>query len=137
MCDKNKIKSKKLRVVYFPEAEIIHYGGNSSNSEVFKINQIIISYWLEIRKIKGRIYFIFYCKLLLINFLIDDLFYFCHKFLNSLLIQDKAEKQRRILQKKLFKKYFWTILFKYKRKNSSAKTFLKYDIEKLTRKEFC
>lgn len=112
---------------FYSEAVIIHFDSGSSSISDAKLGQMKISEWLYILKKGGPIYYITFLTLLRINLMIDNILYFKAGISGKRTEVDNEERERRIILVKLLRKYRLRILFKYSRKISSAKQFLKYD----------
>lgn len=110
---------------FLSETTILHWNGGSAggNFSGWRHGQILISDWLGLVKMYGKIYFLFCMFIFRFNFLLDDLFYLVNKEKRN-----KSIKELREFEKKIFKKYFPIILFKYSKRNSSTKKFLKFEM---------
>ena len=107
---------------------IIHLNGGSSVFSEWRHGQIVLSEWLYFMKVKGKGYFMLCVFQILLNHLIDSLFYSKQKILGRLSELDSEAKKIRDLEFSIIKKYFGKILCDYGRNPSSGKSFLKYEM---------
>lgn len=108
---------------------LLHWnGGSSTNFSEWRYGQIIISNWLCIMKIYGKFYYLMCMIIFWINFFTDESFYWKNKIVSSISDIDNEQRFYRILDAKIFSRYFFTILFTYKKTLSSRGSFLKYQI---------
>lgn len=121
-----RIKQEGLKIVYFPEASIIHLNGGSNSIKESRSAQIIISEWLCILKTKGRLIYLILLLFTFSNLILDSFFYKKSKFIKKTNEIDNKGKIYRIFFGKLVLKYGLKILFKYKKTPSSAKKQLKF-----------
>jgi GT2 family glycosyltransferase len=120
-----RIKKLGYRTIYFCNAEIIHIN-SASYSAQRKSGQLIISRWLYVLKTKGYLAYLLLILLNYFNIICDDVLYLKNKIRGKVSALDiESYKDRKFLFK-VSNKYILKILFKYRRKPSSSKTFLKY-----------
>ncbi|MEI6764187.1 MAG: glycosyltransferase family 2 protein [Bacteroidota bacterium] len=111
---------------------ILHVNSGSASSSAWKNGQVLVSEWIYFIKIKGKLYLLASIGVLLLNHLFDSMFYLKQKITGRITEGDKASKAWRSFVNDALKRYFWKILFQYRKKTSSAKTFLKYDVKKVS-----
>lgn len=78
-----RLKKANYKIVYFPNACIIHLSGASYDVRKDKIKQIIYSEWLCIMKCYGKLYFIINQLIWLLNLFLDSFFYLKEKILRN------------------------------------------------------
>ncbi len=117
---------KKLGYVHFftTKSTVKHYNGGSMGNHFsgWRYGQIIISDWLGVLKIYGRLYFLFCMLIQFTTIILDNFFYFVNKK-----SRNQDTKKMLDMDKEMFVKYFPKILFSYSQKTSGAKKFLKFE----------
>ncbi len=122
-----RAKNIGYRHYLLSKTTLLHWNGGSASANFsgWRHGQIIISDWLGLLKMYGKLYFLICMLIFRLNISMDDFFYFINKTKRN-----EEIKEIRDFEKKIFKKYFPIILFQYSRKTSSAKEFLKFNIPK-------
>lgn len=122
-----RLRKKGYKHYFTANTTLIHYNGGSASSNFsgWRHGQIITSDWLGLIKIYGKPYYLLCMLVYRFNLFLDDFFYLLNQKKRNLEI-----KEIRDFEKKIFRKYFFKILFNYNRKTSSAKQFLKFEIPK-------
>lgn len=120
-----RVKKLGYKTIYFSGAEIIHINSASSTPQN-KSGQLIISKWLYILKTKGYCAYIFLIFLNYFNIFCDEILYLKNKITGKTTTSDIKSNSDRTFLLKLSNKYMFKILFQFKRRPSSSKTFLKY-----------
>lgn len=113
---------------YSPSTYILHLDGGSSLFSKWRFGQITLSEWLYFMKVNGKLFYLWLILIILSNHFLDSIFYLKQKLIGRLNDLDKESKEERKLEMELIRKYFGKILFRFKSKPSSSKTFLKYQI---------
>ncbi len=123
-----RLRKKGYKHYFTPNASVIHAEGGSFKIKASKWIQISISEWLFIMKNYGKITYFFVALMNLTGLQLDN-------FFTKRMIKKKSEilndeildhyKLRKEVEN-VMKKSFFTILFKYKRRTSSATSYLKF-----------
>lgn len=122
-----RLRKKGFKHFFTPNATIIHAEGGSFKIKTPKKVQISISEWLLIMKYYGRFTFLLIAWINLTGLQLDN--FFAKRLIRKEGMQANKEDIESFEIRKqvivLFKKYFFEILFKYKRKTSGSKKYLK------------
>lgn len=120
-----RIKKLGYNTIYFSGAEIIHIN-SASYSAQRKSGQLIISRWMYILKTRGYFAYIFLIWLNYFNIFCDEVLYLKNKVRGKITELDTESISYRKFILKVSNQYMFKILFKYRRKPSSSRNFLKY-----------
>jgi GT2 family glycosyltransferase len=124
------LRLNKLGYKHYFSAQhcIFHINSGSSTSfSGWRAGQITLSEWLYFMKIEGKMKFTFMTLLILFNHFLDSLFTLKSKVLGKTPESEKSARETRKMELELIRKYFFKILFNYKKTPSTANTYLKYE----------
>ncbi len=119
-----RTRSRGLKVIYFPDAKIIHLGNKSEVPPEKAFCQSTISGWLFMMKKEGRAYFLINQFVEFLNITMDSLLCFRNQLLERLSEPDRNEVYWRRLRWKMWHKYTLRILFCFHRKPSLSDKML-------------
>lgn len=120
-----RLRRKGLHHFFYPHAYILHAEGGSFTVKESKYKQIMLSEFLLVMKVYGKLAYIAYVLCTIANLVCDDLLYLKSK---SKLKSDAAQVQAaqvRLWQWQLIRQYFSRILFCYAARPSSGEQYLK------------
>ena len=122
-----RLRKKGYNHYFTPNASVIHAEGGSFKIKATKWIQISISEWLFIMKYYGKFTYFFVALINLTGLQLDNFLFNRHnkKTGNKVNDQDLESFEIRKHVVSLLKKYFFKILFSYRRKTSSSKEYLK------------
>lgn len=121
-----RLAKKGYRHFFYSAAEIYHINCGSSGSGGWKTAQIIISEWLYIYKTKGIMYYLLYMLIFKVNLYLDRIL---NKKTDDKVVEIESKIIDRLQINSLLNKFAFKIIKQYKKKPSSGKTFLKYDVQ--------
>ncbi|MBS1618826.1 MAG: glycosyltransferase family 2 protein [Bacteroidetes bacterium] len=120
-----RLRRKGLHHYFYPHAYILHAEGGSFTIKESKYKQILLSELLLVMKVYGKLSYIAYVLLAIINLICDDLLY----WKNKSRLKDNPDQSRaaevRQWQWQLIRRYFVHILLRYASRPSSAAQYLK------------
>jgi GT2 family glycosyltransferase len=124
-----RLKKHGYKHYFTSAATIIHYNGGSCASlfSKWRHGQIVLSSWLCLIKMEGKLYFLICMSVFLINYIMNSILYFKNEKFGETHEIDLSEKKIREFDLETFNKYFLKLLFKYSKKTSANGKFLKYE----------
>lgn len=122
-----RLRKKGYKHFFTPNASVIHAEGGSFKIKATKRIQISISEWLFIMKYYGKFTYFFVALINLTGLQLENALTKRHNQKLGINVnnQDLESFQIRKQVVLLLKKYFFKILFRYRRKTSSSKDYLK------------
>lgn len=122
-----RLKKKGYKHFFTPNASVIHAEGGSFKLKAPKLVQISVSEWLFIMKIYGKFTYFFVALINLTGLYLDVFLTKKHIRKNGIELNDQECESFEIKKQVviLLKKYFFKMLFNYKRKTSTSKEYLK------------
>ncbi len=118
-----RMRKRGYKLLYYPGAAVIHYGGGGTNVSTRKFEQLTISKWLCMFKVHGAMYFLFHQLLLLINQCMCELLFRRRYWRRRTTFTDRRQKVMRRIERKLIYRYTFVILFRF-RKNRSGQMLI-------------
>lgn len=111
-----------LKFYHWHERELIHIGSASSNSQKQKVQQVMASDWLYLRKTRGFFYAFFTMTTVWKNQLLDSLLHFFAKMRGKSFSEDElTQKKYRKWTNENLKRFYFPILFR--KKQSGERNF--------------
>ncbi len=115
-----RMRKKGYRLLYYPGAAVVHYGGGGTNVPTRKFEQLTISKWLCMFKVHGAMYFLLHQMLLLINQCMNELLFWRRHLKGRSTFTDRRHKVIRRVERKLLYRYTFIILFRYWKNQSRS-----------------
>jgi hypothetical protein len=124
----HRIRRRGYRLLYFPAAAITHFGGGSAPF-LRRFDQLTLSEWLCMMKVHGKLYFLINQFLLLLNFLLDGLLFRFATVRGRIRFSDRRAKIIRGRHWRLWRKFTYVILVRYRRRPSSSQSMLTFSAQ--------
>jgi GT2 family glycosyltransferase len=112
--------------------KILHWNGGSSINTFssWRHGQINLSRWVCFIKTRGKFYYAIALLILLMNFIMDEIFYSKAKFSNQIKELHIQSRKARLLQWYVYKKYALHLLLYFHKRTSSSGKFAKFEMNK-------